>query len=133
MSVSFYLVKGGEILREPRTVEVDGEVWEENDLEINMHNGGAAAVAQTLGFKLDPSGGEIVELARFEDACGKLLEILHAVPMLDSGRVSLDLVTPGGARFIDLALPDGYLTRNVTRLRELAGRAMLEDAKLVYA
>ena len=162
MSVSFYIVVGGmgkgpdapraQILHEPLVTEIDGETFEENALEVNMHSAGAESVARTLGFRIDfANGGEITDLAAFLRECDSTLALLRDMPELDAcderghvmgpdnpvRRVMAHLgATEGantGARVIQCPRPDGYLLRNVARLRMLAERAVAEKGRLVYA
>jgi hypothetical protein len=137
MSVSFYLMKDGTILRDEYPVVIDGETFTEDRLHVNMHNAGAKDVANVLGFTIDLArGGAIENLAEFERRCLVTANMLRALPELDSGRGAP--VVSGGpgtgqARMIECQRSDGYLARNVEALRKLAERALLEDARLVYA
>jgi hypothetical protein len=131
MSVTFYVVKNGQIIENL----VERECGPENELELNVSNSNARMLLDLLGVKVGDEGltGEIAELAKFEATCMDNLQILRAAPFLDAGRRDRVYRCANSATVIDLALRDGYLTDRVAKLRELAQFALLNGGKLVFA
>lgn len=109
-------------------IDADGH-WEPHPLEVNMSNRNAASVAASLGIELDPDWcGQMAPA----DFLGRVLMALAIAPA-DEGMPSHELPrSPGQARWIEGARPQGYLQERLGQLHALATWALGHDSPIIW-
>jgi len=143
MSISFYaLDKQNNMIQNLGPADSYG--YQDNSLELNVHEGGAEALFSILELSdhTEKGHGTFRNPAKVERQIMDILTLLRTNPELDgnretkifrNGSVLGSLETQGsGAVHVQLRLTDGYLTRNLQKLQEIFIAALLAGGKVVW-